>query len=102
MVRGNSSHSLETESHILEQMTLVVRANDPDIITGYNIDNFDLPRLFERTEVLAKKIEWRKRAQLLGWGRVPQIESELKRTRTGLMPKRQSNSCLECSGASNS
>ena len=87
-----------TESHILEQMTLVVRANDPDIITGYNIDNFDLPRLFERTEVLAKKVEWRKRAQLFGWGRVPQIESELKRTRAGLMPKRQSTRAWNIAG----
>lgn len=87
-----------TESHILEQMTLVVRANDPDIITGYNIDNFDLPRLLERTDVLAKKIEWRKRAQLFGWGRVPQLESELKRTRTGLMPKRQSNRAWNLAG----
>jgi len=87
-----------TESQILEQMTLVVRANDPDIITGYNIDNFDLPRLLERTDVLAKKMEWRKRAQLFGWGRVPQIEPELKRTRTGLMPKRQSNRAWNLAG----
>ena len=87
-----------TESQILEQMTLVVRANDPDIITGYNIDNFDLPRLSERTDVLAKKVEWRKRAQLFGWGRVPQIEPELKRVRTGLMPKRQSNRAWNLAG----
>ena len=29
------------EVHIMEQLTLVVRGQDPDVITGYNIDNFD-------------------------------------------------------------
>lgn len=29
---------------------------DPDIITGYNIVNFDLPYLIERAEAL--KIDW--------------------------------------------
>ena len=32
------------EQSIMEELTLVVRSQDPDIITGYNIDNFDLPR----------------------------------------------------------
>ena len=32
-----------TEQEILEGLTATVQATDPDIITGYNIDNFDLP-----------------------------------------------------------
>ena len=43
------------EASIMENLTLVVRSMDPDIITGYNIDNFDLPRMDERAKVLARK-----------------------------------------------
>jgi DNA polymerase I len=76
------------EASIMENLTLVVRSMDPDIITGYNIDNFDLPRLNDRMQVQTKSKEWRKRAQLFGWGRVEQSES--RRTRHGLFPRRQS------------
>ena len=88
------------EAHILEQLTLIVRSQDPDIITGYNIDNFDLPRLRDRTEELSKKGGWRRKAALFGWGRVEQSESEYKRGRTGLMPKRQSNRAWNVAGRS--
>ena len=88
------------ESHILEQLTLIVRSQDPDIITGYNIDNFDLPRLRDRTEELSKTGGWRRKAALFGWGRVEQSEAEYKRGRTGLMPKRQSNRAWNVAGRS--
>ena len=88
------------EAHILEQLTLIVRSQDPDIITGYNIDNFDLPRLRDRTEELSKKGGWRRKAALFGWGRVEQSEAEYKRGRTGLMPKRQSNRAWNVAGRS--
>ena len=39
-----------SEKDILEGMTRLVRDEDPDFITGYNIDNFDLPRIIERAE----------------------------------------------------
>ena len=42
------------EQEILEGLTTTVLATDPDIITGYNIDNFDLPRLADRTGVLQR------------------------------------------------
>ena len=32
-------------AEILQKLTEVVRLEDPDFITGYNIDNFDLPRM---------------------------------------------------------
>ncbi len=88
------------ESHILEQLTLIVRSQDPDIITGYNIDNFDLPRLRDRCDELSKKGGWRRKASLFGWGRVEQSEQEYKRTRTGLMPRRQSNRAWNVAGRS--
>ena len=88
------------ETSIMENLTLVVRSMDPDIITGYNIDNFDLPRLNDRMQVNAKTKEWRKRAQLFGWGRVEQSESESRRNRHGLFPRRQATRAWNLAGRS--
>ena len=66
------------ETDILEKLTEVVRSEDPDFITGYNIDNFDLPRMEERSEFIDTESEL-DRASLLGWGRVPVNEAEVKR-----------------------
>ena len=66
------------ETEILEKLTKVVRSEDPDFITGYNIDNFDLPRMEERSEFIDTDSEI-SRASLLGWGRVPINEKETKR-----------------------
>ena len=84
------------EGDLLEAMTEVVRHHDPDIITGYNIDNFDLPRLVDRAKVL--KREQRTLTALLGWGRVPQEEHELTRQRDALIPRRQSNRAWNLAG----
>ena len=70
-----------TESDILEGLTRAVHATDPDIITGYNIDNFDLPRLADRTAVLQRGRGWEGTNALFGWGRAPRMESELTRNR---------------------
>ena len=74
------------EGDIMEGLTSLVRLEDPDIITGYNIDNFDLPRMEERTDVLAGRSKM-EAAALYGWGRVPMLQSENKR----LFPTRQQN-----------
>ena len=87
-----------TESQILEQLTALIRQHDPDIITGYNIDNFDLPRLAERSQVLQRGRGNEHLASLLGWGRAPVNESEVKRQRDGLLPKRQSNRAWNLAG----
>ena len=87
-----------TESDILEGLTRAVHATDPDIITGYNIDNFDLPRLADRTVVLQRGRGWEGTNALFGWGRAPRMESELKRNRDALVPKRQSNRAWNLSG----
>ena len=36
------------EEDIMKEMTQLVRSSDPDIITGYNIDNFDMQRMLDR------------------------------------------------------
>ena len=87
-----------SEAEILEGLTATVQATDPDIITGYNIDNFDLPRLADRTGVLQRGRGWEGTADLFGWGRAPRLETELKRNRDALVPKRQSNRAWNLSG----
>ena len=76
-----------SERDILSGLTKIVREWDPDIITGYNIDNFDLTRLNSRTKELANKRSVAEVSDLFGWGRVPLLESESKR----LTPSRDSN-----------
>ena len=74
------------EGDIMEGLTKLLRSEDPDIITGYNIDNFDLPRMEERADVLAGRSRM-EAAALYGWGRVPMLQGENRR----LFPSRQQN-----------
>ena len=83
-----SEHSFRgDEGDIMEGLTKLVRSEDPDFITGYNIDNFDLPRMLERMDVLSSRSKM-DGAALYGWGRVPMLESELKKR---LVPERRPN-----------
>ena len=94
--RGNQRTEHEfrgDEKGILEGLTRLVRDEDPDFITGYNIDNFDLPRIIERAEEHAGKSRF-EQAALCGWGRVPAVESEAKR----LKPVRATNRVWRLTG----
>ena len=75
-----------SEREILEGLTRLVRESDPDIITGYNIDNFDLPRIESRMKALARGTDIQAAAELFGWGRVPLLDADGGR----LLPKRDS------------
>lgn len=44
--------SFESEKELLSAWASYVRTSDPDILTGYNIVNFDLPYVLDRAEVL--------------------------------------------------
>lgn len=44
-----------TEEDLLAKWRTFVQEADPDIITGYNIANFDLPYLLKRADTLAKR-----------------------------------------------
>ncbi|KAF8382815.1 hypothetical protein PRIPAC_71957 [Pristionchus pacificus] len=48
------SHIIEckTEQELLEKWAAFVRTVDPDILTGYNILNFDLPYILDRAKIL--------------------------------------------------
>jgi len=48
---GRETLSLEgTESEMIEEFQNYVQEKDPDLITGYNINGYDLPKLAERAE----------------------------------------------------
>jgi len=48
-----------TEKEILERFAEAMRAEDPDVITGYNIDGYDIPVIIERAEKLGiRKLQW--------------------------------------------
>jgi DNA polymerase delta subunit 1 len=49
---GCDVRSFRTEAELLEQWALFISTVDPDIITGYNISNFDLPYLINRAKAL--------------------------------------------------
>lgn len=49
---GSKIYSYETESDLLLRWTEFVQQVDPDVITGYNIVNFDFPYIIERAQAL--------------------------------------------------
>lgn len=76
------------ERTMMAELTAYVRDRDPDIITGYNIDNFDLPRLQQRQQDHAggrNEAEEDEAGRLFGWGRVPAGANERRRW----LPSRQ-------------
>jgi len=83
------------ETEILQALTDLVRREDPDFITGYNIDNFDLPRMEERADFIAPRSKM-DRAVMLGWGRVPLTEEEAKPRR--IFPARRQNKVWHIAG----
>ena len=58
---GAAVHSFETEGAMLDAWARFVVEADPDLITGYNVQNFDIPYLLNRMRVL--RVE---SAQVLG------------------------------------
>ena len=75
-----------TEKEIIGDFIDFVRESDPDIITGYNIDNFDLPVLERRIEAMPAKERLR-----LALGRVPFDDDRVK-------PNRSSSRWWRCTG----
>ena len=81
-----------TEREIMEGLTRLVRDEDPDFITGYNIDNFDLPRMEERS-IENSPNSLPDQAAMFGWGRLPATSNELgtRKYPGRIFPKRQNN-----------
>jgi DNA polymerase delta subunit 1 len=49
---GSDVISYDSETTLLEAWAEFVREADPDLITGYNINNFDFPYLINRLKKL--------------------------------------------------
>jgi DNA polymerase I len=53
----------EQERAMIDDFSKFIRDSDPDVITGYNIDGFDIPQLVQRAQALGMRE--------LDWGRYP-------------------------------
>ncbi|XP_029781128.1 DNA polymerase delta catalytic subunit isoform X1 [Suricata suricatta] len=51
-ILGAKVQSYEREEELLQAWSAFIRIMDPDVITGYNIQNFDLPYLISRAQTL--------------------------------------------------
>nr|XP_019534411.2 DNA polymerase delta catalytic subunit [Aedes albopictus] len=70
---GSQVLSYKTEQELLDKWASFVRELDPDILTGYNINNFDIPYLLNRASHLkVKNFEY--------LGRITNIRSVVKET----------------------
>ncbi|XP_055528317.1 DNA polymerase delta catalytic subunit [Wyeomyia smithii] len=70
---GSQVLSYDSEQELLNKWASFVRESDPDILTGYNINNFDIPYLLNRANHLkVKNFEY--------LGRVTNIRSVIKET----------------------
>jgi len=84
---GSHVISCDKETKLLEGWSNFVRECDPDIITGYNINNFDLPYLINRAKTL-------KVNNFSFLGRITNIPSVIKETvlQSKQMGKRENKS----------
>ena len=47
----NCECAVGSETEIIERFTGVILREDPDVITGYNIDNYDIKKIVERAKI---------------------------------------------------
>lgn len=60
MSREEKERREEDERRILREFVREVRGLDPDVITGYNINNFDLQMLYDRSSLLFREKDGKK------------------------------------------
>lgn len=70
--------SSQTEADMLMKWRLFIEECDPDIITGYNVQNFDIPYLLDRAVTLGKKYPLLKGFRQ--WGRIRNSAAKMKET----------------------
>lgn len=72
----------DEEEDMLMKWRAFLELADPDIITGYNVQNFDIPYLLDRADALAKGSP-RSRSKLANfnfWGRIKNSRAKMKDT----------------------
>lgn len=65
---------------MLMKWRLFLETCDPDIITGYNVQNFDIPYLLDRAATLAKKKKKQAIAGFPQWGRIKNSPAKMRDT----------------------
>jgi DNA polymerase delta subunit 1 len=70
--------SSEQEEDMLLKWRMFLETCDPDIITGYNVQNFDIPYLLDRADALAK--EKKHVAGFRQWGRIKNSPAKMRET----------------------
>jgi DNA polymerase delta subunit 1 len=75
--------SSDKEESMLSKWSVFLRTVDADIITGYNVQNFDIPYLLDRAEALAKAKNSGAKSTLSlfsQWGRIRNARAKMKDT----------------------
>ncbi|XP_017721787.1 PREDICTED: DNA polymerase delta catalytic subunit-like [Rhinopithecus bieti] len=67
-ILGAKVQSYEKEEDLLQAWSTFICIMDPDVITGYNIQNFDLPYLISRAQTLKVRA-----GQAGGFSQMPQV-----------------------------
>jgi DNA polymerase delta subunit 1 len=70
--------SSDDEAAMLMKWRNFLEACDPDIITGYNVQNFDIPYLLDRAETLSKKSSIA--TGFAQWGRIQNSKAKMRDT----------------------
>lgn len=78
---GAQVFSSDTEVEMLMKWRTFLEACDPDVITGYNVQNFDIPYLLDRAETLGKgKYGNQTIKGFAQWGRIMNSKAKMKET----------------------
>lgn len=74
--------SSDTEEEMLLKWREFLEATDPDIITGYNVQNFDIPYILDRADALSKmdKQIRNKLKDFKRWGRIRGVNAKMRET----------------------
>ena len=73
--------SSDTEVEMLMKWRAFLEACDPDVITGYNVQNFDIPYLLDRAESLGKGKYGNETIKGFSqWGRILNSKAKMKET----------------------
>lgn len=70
----------EEEEEMLMKWRAFLEAADPDIITGYNVQNFDIPYLLDRATALDKKSKRQRLSKFSHWGRIRNAPAKMRDT----------------------
>jgi len=76
---GANVISSQTEQELLLKWRAFLQLTDPDILTGYNVQNFDIPYILDRAAAIFKGKTYTKQLRtFLQWGRIRNLPAIMK------------------------